>query len=189
MKIAPIAPIARTATTHSTVSGRKTATRSPRATPSLRKPAAMRATSAESGAGGCARGTGRWAPTRNASRHGTTARRSASDGVEEPIEVQPNDTRVAPYKRRGDEEEPVGEDQHHEEIPARREENSEEDEPQHRYPDRITRDHRAGPVAALAFETEPAYRTVLVHREDPTPDPALQAARATAGKDRGEPSH
>src|SRR5439155_8203582 len=96
-----------------------------------------------------------WLPRRTHHRHGTTARRSASDGVEEPIEVQPNDTRVAPYKRRGDEEEPVGEDQHHEEIPARREENSEEDEPQHRYPDRITRDHRAGPVAALAFETEP----------------------------------
>src|SRR5207245_6525804 len=43
-----------------------------------------------------------WLPRRTHHRHGTTARRSASDGVEEPIEVQPNDTRVAPYERRGD---------------------------------------------------------------------------------------
>src|SRR5439155_861052 len=103
--------------------------------------------------------------------------------------MQPHHTGVAPDERHDCEEENVRDDEGDEDVPAAREPDREDEKSEHGNPERVTRDHRAGPVPRLALEPQAADRTGLVHRERTAPHVTGEAPRATAPHDGPHPAH
>src|SRR5438093_180972 len=91
------------------------------------------------------------------------------DRIDQPVEMQPHHARVTPHERHDGEKEEIAYNQSDDDVPTGSEPDRENDEREYRDAERITRDHRAGPVPGLALEPESADRTRLVHREHPAP--------------------
>src|ERR1700716_2656651 len=106
------------------------------------------------------------------------------DRVDQPVEMEPHHARVPPDQGHDGEKQHIADDEGDENVPAGREPERQHDERQDRDAERVARDHRAGPVTALALEAQAADRTGLVHRERTAPDLSLKAPRAAAAADR-----
>src|SRR5438128_12282482 len=119
----------------------------------------------------------------------TLALSRGRDRVDQPVEVEPHHARVPPDERDDGKKEDIPHDEGDENVPTSREPDPDNDEGEHRDPDGVARDHRAGPVPALALEAQSADGTGLVHREHPAPDLAGEAPRAAAAADRPRPAH
>src|SRR2546430_8619163 len=103
--------------------------------------------------------------------------------------MEPHHTRVPPHERDDGEEDDVPHDEGDEDVPAAREPDAKDDEREDRDAERVARDHRTGPVPALALEAQAALRTRIVHREHPAPHAAREAPAATTAADRPQPAH
>src|SRR5712691_2316350 len=119
----------------------------------------------------------------------TVALSRGRDRIDQPVEMEPHHARVPPHERDDGEKKDIPDDEGDQDVPTGREPEPEDDEREHRDPDRVARDHRAGPVPSLALEAQSADRTGLVHREHSAPHTPGETPRATAAADRPRPAH